>query len=69
MKVGEAIVKNGQAYVITEMVNGFVENKMPLDEYIMNNTTLKVDHECKTIKEIINERCTDYMNGVNVHEY
>jgi|GEM_PF-7069497 len=29
---------------------------------------MKVNYEYKTIKEIFNERCTDYMNGVNVYE-
>lgn len=68
MKVGEVNVKDGKANVIVEIRSDGSCTTIPLEKYVMRNTTIKVDGEYLTIEELINERCESYMNGVKVYE-
>lgn len=68
MKVGEVNVEDGKANVIVEIRSDVSYTTIPLEKYVMRNTTIKVDEEYLTIEELINERCEIYMNGVEVYE-
>lgn len=68
MKIGEVIVKDGNADVIVEIRSDGGCVVVPLETCIARNTVINIDGEYKTIEEIVMERSEDYMNGVEVHE-
>lgn len=68
MKVGEVIVKEGKASVITKMESSTVKETVTSEEYIKSVIVIKDnDDNFVTIKEFIDARCEDYINGVEVH--
>lgn len=66
-KVGNVIENKSGLHVITEVINGIISDTEKLEEYVTNNALVQEDGEWKTIKEVIERRCTMYLkSGIKI---
>ncbi|PKR83245.1 hypothetical protein [Heyndrickxia camelliae] len=69
MMVGNVISKDNQLQVITRVLNDrVIANTLLLEEYISKNIMIKYKGELRTIQEIIDIECENYLSKSNIIE-
>jgi hypothetical protein len=66
LKVGTVISNKHGLCVITKVTNNTVVDTEPLNEFISKNVVLQHNGESKTIKEIIEFYCDDYLSKTEI---
>jgi hypothetical protein len=61
MKVGTVISNEQGLHVITEIVNRQIANMERLEDFIARNLVLEYEGELRTLKEIIQDHCDEYL--------
>lgn len=61
MKIGSVIIHNDELNVVTESQNGTITGVVPLKSYIAKNVMMKFEGEFRTIDEIIEYHCDEYL--------
>lgn len=61
MKVGTVISDEQGLHVITKIVNGQIANMERLEDFIARNVVLEYEGELRTLKEIIQDHCDEYL--------
>jgi hypothetical protein len=59
---GKVISNNRGMWIITQTVNGTVVDSELLEEYISKNVMIEHNGELKTIKEVIQFHCDEYLS-------
>jgi hypothetical protein len=62
LKVGAVISNKRGLWVITQIANGTIVDTEPLESFISNNVVLEFDGERRTISEIIQIHCGEYLS-------
>lgn len=61
MKVGAIISRGEDLFVITQITNGTISQKVPIKEFVSRNSVIEYKGEFKTLNEIIEIHCDDYI--------
>ena len=61
MKVGNLIKENGEFYVITEMTNGVVTEKITMGKYLSKAILVKDKGQLRTIQSILDQETDNYL--------
>jgi hypothetical protein len=61
LKTGTVISNEQGFHVITKIVNGQIANMERLEDFISKNVVLEYEGELRTIKEIIQLYCDEYL--------
>jgi hypothetical protein len=59
--VGTVISNEQGLHVITEIVNGQIANMEQLEDFIARSLVLEYEGELRTLKEIIQDHCDEYL--------
>jgi len=59
--VGTVISDEQGLHVITKIVNGQIANMERLEDFIARNVVLEYEGELRTLKEIIQDHCDEYL--------
>lgn len=62
MNIG-TVISDGKGYqIVTKIVNGLVAETEPIENFITKNVVIEHKGERKTIQDIINMYCDEYMD-------
>mgnify|MGYP006912946808 CR=1 FL=1 len=59
--MGTVISDEQGLHVITKIVNGQIANMERLEDFIARNVVLEYEGELRTLKEIIQDHCDEYL--------
>ncbi|MBL4951105.1 hypothetical protein JK635_02470 [Neobacillus sp. YIM B02564] len=68
MKIGTVIVNDTGNHVVTETTNGYVTKTEPLEQFISRSVIVEYKGECKTLREIIEIHCDEYLSKCTIIE-